>query len=61
MHHDNFTFFIGANAKDLEPLVRDEIARIPKDERPALLYSYDPTDYLNPGLFTFDPNDKRWD
>lgn len=61
MHNDNFTYFIGANAEDLEPLVRDELARIPKKDRPALLYPYDPTDYLNPGLYTFDPNDKRWD
>ena len=61
MHHDNFTYFIGANAEDLEPFVRDEIARIPEKDRPELLYSYDPTDYLNHEIFTFDPNDRRWD
>lgn len=59
-HHDNFTYAIGANAKDLEPLVRDEIGRIPKKRRPALWYTYDPADYISPGLFTFDPNDARW-
>jgi L-ascorbate metabolism protein UlaG (beta-lactamase superfamily) len=61
MHHDNFTYFIGANARDLEPLVRDELARIPEKDRPELLYSYDPDDYLDPSLFTFDPKDPRWD
>lgn len=61
MHHDNFTYFIGANAKDLEPFVRDEVNRIPKRTRPELLYSYDPDDYLNSKLWTFDPSDKRWD
>ncbi len=60
MHHDNFTYFIGANADDLEPYVRDEIARVPKKIRPDLLYSYDPDDYLNYKLWTFDPDDPRW-
>jgi hypothetical protein len=60
-HHDNFTFLLGGNAKDLEPYVREELARIPKKTRPELLYSYDPKDYLNPELFTFDPLDPRWD
>lgn len=61
MHHDNFTYFIGANAEDLEPLVRAELARIPKKDRPELLYSYDPIDYLDASLFTFDPDHPRWD
>ena len=61
MHHDNFTWAIGANAKDLEPYVRAEIDRIPEKDRPELLYSYDPTDYLNYKIFTFDPTDRRWD
>jgi hypothetical protein len=59
-HHDNFTYFLGANAKDLEPYVREELARIPKKDRPELLYSYDRKDYLNYKLFTFDPNDPAW-
>lgn len=59
-HHDNFTYFLGGNAKDLEPYVREELARIPKKTRPELLYSYDPKDYLNPELFTFDPSASRW-
>ena len=59
-HHDNFTYFLGANAKDLEPLVRDELARIPKKKRPELLYTYDRKDYLNPRPFTFDPAAARW-
>ena len=42
-------------------MVRDEIARIPKKDRPELLYSYDPDDYLDASLFTFDPKDPRWD
>ena len=61
MHHDNFTYFIGANAKDLEPLVREELDRIPEKKRPELLYSYDSADYLNHEIFTFDPTDPRWD
>lgn len=61
MHNDNFTYFIGANAEDLEPLVREELGRIPKKKRPELLYPYDPADYLNHDLFTFDPTDRRWD
>ena len=60
MHHDNFTYFLGANAEDLEPYVREELARIPKKTRPKLLYSYDPKDYLNPDLYTFDPRADRW-
>jgi hypothetical protein len=60
MHHDNFTFFLGGNAKDLEPLVVDELARIPKKDRPALLYTYDPVDYIDPSEFTFDPRDPAW-
>ena len=59
-HHDNFTYFIGANAKDLEPLVREEIDRIPAKKRPELLYTYDPDAYIKPGLFTFNPNGARW-
>jgi hypothetical protein len=59
-HHDNFTFFLGANAKDLEPLVREELARIPRKDRPRLLYTYDPDDYLNPKPFTFDPRAPAW-
>jgi L-ascorbate metabolism protein UlaG (beta-lactamase superfamily) len=59
-HHDNFTFFLGGNAKDLEPLVRAEIERIPKNERPEIHYTYDPTDYIDPSEFTFDPTDKAW-
>lgn len=59
-HHDNFTFFLGANAEDLEPYVREELARIPKAQRPRLLYTYDPDDYLNPAPFTFDPRAKIW-
>jgi len=61
MHHDNFTYFIGANARDLEPYVRDEIESIPERRRPALLYTYDPDDYLNHEVFTFDPRAPRWD
>ncbi|MGH2808176.1 MAG: MBL fold metallo-hydrolase, partial [Actinomycetota bacterium] len=59
-HHDNFTYFIGANAEDLEPLVRDELARIPEKDRPQLLYSYDREDYIKPELFTFDPYAPSW-
>ena len=59
-HHDNFTWAIGANARDLEPLVREEIDRIPEKTRPDLLYYYDPDDYINPKLFTWNPKDKRW-
>ncbi|MDQ3962947.1 MAG: MBL fold metallo-hydrolase [Actinomycetota bacterium] len=59
-HHDNFTYFIGANAEDLEPYVREELARIPKKQRPKLIYTYDPKDYLNPEPFTFDPEAKSW-
>lgn len=59
-HHDNFTYFLGASAKDLEPWVREELARIPKKDRPKLLYTYDPSDYLNPKPFTFDPRAKSW-
>jgi hypothetical protein len=59
-HHDNFTYAIGANAEDLEPYVREELARIPKRDRPELLYSYDRADYIKPALFTFDPTDPRW-
>lgn len=59
-HHDNFVAVAGDNAKDLEPYVRDEIARIPKKTRPELAYTYDPTDYLRPELFTYKINDPRW-
>ena len=59
-HHDNFTYFLGANAKDLEPIVRDELASIPRKDRPELLYSYDRKDYINPDLFTFDPASGEW-
>lgn len=59
-HHDNFTFFIGGNARDLEPYVRDEIDRIPAKSRPEVLYTYDPADYIDPTLFTFNPDDRRW-
>lgn len=59
-HHDNFTFFIGGNAKDLEPYVRDEIARIPEDERPEIFYTYDPDAYIQPDLYTYNPKDKAW-
>ena len=59
-HHDNFTWFIGANAKDLEPYVREEIDRIPEETRPELFYTYDPEAYLDPSLFTFNPKDKLW-
>jgi hypothetical protein len=59
-HHDNFTYFIGANAKDLEPYVREELGRIPRAARPDLLYSYDRKDYLNSELYTFDPASKEW-
>ena len=59
-HHDNFTYFLGANAEDLEPLVREELSRIPRKERPKLLYTYDPDDYLNPKPFTFDPRAPVW-
>jgi hypothetical protein len=60
MHHDNFTYLLGANAKDLEPLVVDELARIPAKQRPELLYTYDPKDYVDPTEFTFDPTDEAW-
>ena len=59
-HHDNFTYFIGANARDLEPLVREELDRLPARYRPELLYTYDPEDYLNVKPFTFDPGAARW-
>lgn len=59
-HHDNFTWFIGANARDLEPYVRDEIQRVPAKIRPELIYTYDPDDYLNPEPFTFVPTQRRW-
>lgn len=59
-HHDNFTYALGANAKDLEPYVREELERIPKKQRPKLLYSYDPDDYLKPSLFTFAPRSAKW-
>lgn len=58
-HHDNFTL-IGTNARQLEPHVRAELKRLPKKLRPALLYTYDPDDYLNPDPFTFDPTEARW-
>lgn len=59
-HHDNFTYLIGANAKDLEPYVRAELDQLPAKIRPELLYTYDPTDYLNPKPFTFNPTSARW-
>ncbi len=59
-HHDNFTYAIGANAESLEPYVREELDRIPAKERPKLLYTYDPDDYLNPEPFTFDVKDAKW-
>lgn len=59
-HNDNFTWFIGANARDLEPLVVEELERIPESERPALLYAYDPEDYIDPSLYTFDPSARKW-
>ena len=59
-HHDNFTYFIGANARNLEPLVRDELARLPAKLQPELIYTYDPDDYLNVKPFTFDPKAPRW-
>ncbi|MGH2734614.1 MAG: MBL fold metallo-hydrolase [Actinomycetota bacterium] len=59
-HYDNFTFAIGANAEDLEPYVREELARIPKRVRPKLLYSYDPKDYINPDPFIFNPRARAW-
>ncbi|MGH2754328.1 MAG: MBL fold metallo-hydrolase [Actinomycetota bacterium] len=59
-HHDNFTWFIGANAEDLEPYVREEIERIPEKTRPELFYTYDPDAYIKPNLFTFNPRDRRW-
>jgi hypothetical protein len=59
-HHDNFTWAIGANAEDLEPFVRAEIESIPEETRPKLFYTYDPDAYINPGLYTFNPKDKRW-
>lgn len=59
-HHDNFTYFLGANAEDLEPYVREELARIPKKDRPQLIYSYDREDYIRPELFTFDPSAPSW-
>jgi L-ascorbate metabolism protein UlaG (beta-lactamase superfamily) len=59
-HHDNFTALIGANARDLEPLVRDELDRLPDEIRPELIYTYDPDDYLDVEPFTFDPSSGRW-
>lgn len=59
-HHDNFTYFIGANARDLEPYVRAELERFPETERPDLIYTYDPDDYLNPAPYTFDPRSRTW-
>lgn len=59
-HHDNFTYLIGGNARDLESYVRDEIDRIPEGRRPRIHYTYDPEDYLDPSLFTFDPRSRRW-
>lgn len=59
-HHDNFTYFIGANAKDLEPMVRDEIDRIAEKDRPELFYTYDPEAYIDPTLYTWNPRDPRW-
>ena len=59
-HHDNFTYAIGGNARDLEPYVRDEIDRISAESRPELFYTYDPDAYIDPTLFTFNPKDKRW-
>ncbi len=59
-HHDNFTFLLGGSAEELEPYVREELARIPKSRRPKLLYSYDPKDYITPRLFTFDPAAPSW-
>lgn len=59
-HHDNFTFFLGANARDLEPYVRAELDAIPEARRPELLYSYDRKDYIRPELFTFDPAARSW-
>ena len=59
-HHDNFVAVAGDNAKDLEPYVRDEIARIPKKIRPELVYTYDPEAYIRPELFTYKVNDPRW-
>ena len=59
-HHDNFTYAIGANAKDLEPYVREEIGRLPKRIRPKIQYTYDPQAYLKPKLFTYNPSAARW-
>jgi hypothetical protein len=60
-HHDNFTWGLGGGgAESLKPYVEEELGRIPEKDRPKLLYSYDPDDYLNYELFTFDPTDKTW-
>ena len=57
VHHDFVTEF-GASQR-MKGIMEREMAR--RGELPTeVRWLYDPTDYLRPGLMTFDPTDVRW-
>lgn len=60
-HHDDWDPALGSRGENYERPVSEELAKIPADRRPELLWTYDPYDYLRPGLFTYDPASPAWD
>ena len=57
VHHD-FVAEYGASQR-MKGVMEREMAR--RGELPTeIRWLYDPTDYLRPGLMTFDPADRRW-
>lgn len=59
-HHDNWAPGITGRGEDYEPIIEEELAKIPPEDRPILRFIGDPQDYVRPEVLTFDIEADFW-
>lgn len=60
-HHDNWAPPITTRGENYEPILRDELSRIPPERRPIVRFISDPQDYVRPEVLTFDVEAEVWE
>ena len=60
-HHDNWAPGVSTRGEKYRPIIEDELALIPEDQRPILRFISDPQDYARPEILTFDIDSAYWD
>ena len=60
LHHDDWNEALGSEAWSYEDPLRAEFNKIPAERRPVVVWLYDPTDYIESGVRSWDPRADTW-